>query len=104
METIDHIFVGCSELIDIWRYIAIWWDVHFPDHFTITDFMSWSNSSSMRVGQRKVFDAIVISTFLCLWNFKNTTVSGTTILQKSLIFNDVLERTFFGIPIGVVKV
>lgn len=94
IEIIDHLFVGCSELTDIWRHVTIWSDVHLPDHFTIIDFMLWSDSTSLRGSQRKVFDVVVISTFWCLWNFRNIIVLERLFLEKSLIFDDFVEKTF----------
>lgn len=51
METIDHIFVGCRELIDIRIRIAISWDVELPDHFTLSDIISWYESVLLMGGQ-----------------------------------------------------
>ena len=66
VETIDHLFVGCRELLEIWSRIAIWWDVCLPNRFAIDDIIKWADSTNLRVGQRKAFEAVIISSFWCL--------------------------------------
>ncbi|KAL7618666.1 uncharacterized protein LOC111916698 [Lactuca sativa] len=97
VETIDHLFVGCRELLEIWSRIPIWWDVRLPDRFAIDDIMRWVDSTSLKIGQRKAFDAVIISAFWCLWNFRNNFVFGPTIPRKSDLFDAIVERTFFWI-------
>lgn len=95
VETIDHLFVRCRELIDIWRRIVIWWDVRLPDQFTISKLITWSHLVPLRGGQRKAFDALVLSTFWCVWNFRNSTIFGMVLPRKSLIFDEVVVMVFF---------
>lgn len=69
METIDHIFVGCKELIDIWSQIAIWWDVHPPDHFTITNFFVGMIRFSLGVHSARLLKHLFLLLFLVLMEF-----------------------------------
>ncbi|KAL7607552.1 hypothetical protein Lser_V15G19875 [Lactuca serriola] len=97
VETVHHLFVGCSDLMDIWTRIAIWWGLNLPDPITIHSLLSWSDIVTLRASQRKIFDAVVITTFWCIWNFRNAIIFGTVIPKKALFFDDVVHKAFFWI-------
>ena len=40
VKTIDYLFVGCRDLIDIWSRITIWWDIKLPEHLSVLDLIS----------------------------------------------------------------
>lgn len=97
VETIEHLFSGCSKLCDIWTRIAIWWGIQIPDHMSVHSLIMRSDSFSMRGGQRKAFDAVVITCFWCIWNFTNSTIYGSTTPKKSFLFDDVVYWAFLWI-------
>lgn len=98
MESIDHIFAGCTELIDIWRRWAIRWNVQLPNQLSIISLISWADSITLRGGQRKAFDAVILTIFWCIWNFRNSTVFGMVTPRKSFLFVEIVDRAFFWIP------
>ena len=66
VETIDHIFAGCRELRDVWGRVAIWWGVSLPSQISVLSLINWSEDVNLRRGQRKAFDAVIITSFWCL--------------------------------------
>ena len=97
IDTVDHLFSRCSELIDIWSRIAIWWGVQTPAQITVQSLLSCSDSIALRDGQRKVFQAVIFTSFWYLWNFCNNLVVGKILPRKSNIFDDIVHKTFFSI-------
>ncbi|KAL7587905.1 hypothetical protein Lser_V15G40076 [Lactuca serriola] len=95
IESIDHLFFGYSELIDLWNRVALWWGVHVPQHLSIDSLLFWSNSFSWRSGQRKVFDAVIMTTLWCIWNFRNSILFGTELPMKSIIFDEMVKNSYF---------
>lgn len=91
------------ELNVIWRRISISWNVQLPDQLTISSLCSWADSAKMRRGQRKALDAVILTTFWCLWNFRNSIVFGTANPRKSILFDDIIDRSFFWITNRISK-
>ena len=97
VESTDHLFAGCIQLRDIWFCVAIWWDVQIPFQLSIDSILSCSQSTGLRGGHRKTFDAVIFTTLWCLWNFWNASIFGTVVPRKSFIFDDVVEKCYFWI-------
>ena len=104
VESIDHLFLNCNQLIDLRTRLAIWWDVQLPQLSSIDSLLSWSDSLSLKKGQRQAFDTVIITTLWCLWNFRNSSIFGTAQPKKSLILDDVIDRSFFWISSRLRKV
>lgn len=100
IELVDHIFASCRELVDIWSRIFIWWNIQTPNHFSAQSIISWSESTSLRGGQRKAFEAVI---FTALWSFRNSVVFGMALPRKSNIFDDIVHRAFFLISNRCIK-
>ena len=43
VKTIDRLFAGCVEILDLWgrNVIWIWWSVQIHNHVTIRSLVSW---------------------------------------------------------------
>lgn len=59
-----------------------------PDQISVDSLITWSDSVTLRGGQHKVFDAVIM---------RNPMVFGMTIPRKSLLFDNVVYMAFFGI-------
>lgn len=79
VETIGHIFTGCSELIDIWVIISIWWGLSLSDQLSLQSLINWSDGVNLWRGQQKVFDTVIIISFWCIRNFRNISIFGTVL-------------------------
>ncbi|KAL4563350.1 hypothetical protein LXL04_027391 [Taraxacum kok-saghyz] len=95
VETMEHLLAGCNQLLEIWGRIAIWWGVDRPDVISVASLLDWAVSLRINASQRKVFDAVIITTFWVLWNFRNNTVFGGSPPKKASIFDDIVNRSFF---------
>lgn len=76
VETIDHVFTRCMELLDIWHHVTVWWEIQIPNPIFILTLLTWSDSIRMMVSQRKALQVVVMMVFLCIWNFRNSTILG----------------------------
>lgn len=63
VKTVDHLFIGCSELIQLWIRIAIWWGLHLPDLISIHSLISWPDSIMLTGGQMKAFEVVLWTSF-----------------------------------------
>ena len=95
VETIDHIFGGCSLLVDIWGRIAIWWGVHVLAPVSLESIMLWAQSIHGGTGQRKTFDAVINTPLWVLWKFRNAYVFDTSRPKKLVIFDEVVNSSYF---------
>lgn len=95
VETTDHIFTGCFELIDIRVRISISWGLSLPAQLSVQSLINWSDDVNLRRGQRKVFDAVIITSFWCICYFFNISIFVTILAKKSLLFDEVVEKSFF---------
>ncbi|XP_023739863.1 uncharacterized protein LOC111887963 [Lactuca sativa] len=82
VETVEHIFANCSELIVLWTHIAIWWGVRCPSQLTVDSLFNWADSS------------VILTTFWCIWNFRNVVIFRANTPKKSLIFDDVVHKSY----------
>ena len=95
VETIDHIFAGCSQLKEVWCRIAIWWGVDTPQEWSVQSIFEWPEVLRAKDGQRKAFEAVLLTTFWVLWNFRNASVFDPSPPKKASILDDVVDRSFF---------
>lgn len=65
-----------------------------PDQISVDSLITWSDSVTLRGGQHKVFDAVIM---------RNPMVFGMTIPRKSLLFDMLSTWRFLGFQISVEK-
>ena len=95
VESIDHLFVGCSNLVELWARVAIWWGLDTPNVVSVTSLLDWADSLRIKSSQKKVFDAVIVTSLWVLWNFRNNLIFGTSPPKKTSIFDEIVDRTFF---------
>ena len=94
-ETVQHVFAGCKEIDGIWPLIARWWDVVTPSSCSVDSLIRWDDKISFSAMRRKCFNAVIITAFWVLWNFRNANIFGTVKPKSSPIFDDVVDRSYF---------
>lgn len=95
VETIKHLFASCLDFIDIWSLFAIWWGFYLPGHIYVQSLFSCYDSVMLRRCQRMIFDAVILTMFWSIWNFRNTRLYGTVPLKKYFLFDGVVDKAFF---------
>jgi len=90
-------FVGYKEIEGIWPLIARWWDVVIPSSCSVDSLIRWADNISFSAMRRKCFDAVIITAFWVLWNFRNANIFGTVKPKSSAIFYDIVGRSYFWI-------
>ena len=96
-ETVQHVFAGCKEIDGIWPLIARWWDVVITSSCSVDSLIRWADNISFSAMRRKCFDAVIITAFWVLWNFRNANIFGTVKPKSSAIFDDIVGRSYFWI-------
>lgn len=66
-----------------------------PDLFSIPSLIAWPDLVTLRGGQRKALEVVILTTFWSFWNFRNVIVFGTVILGKLILIDDDVDRVFF---------
>ena len=89
-ETVQHVFAGCKEIDGIWALIAGWWNVVTPSSCLVDQLIRWEDNISFSAMRRKCFDAVIITAFWVLWNFRNANIFGTVKPKSSAIFDDIV--------------
>ena len=59
--------------------------------------LEWSDSLRFKSSQKKVFDAVIVTSLSVLWNFRNNTLFGNSSPKKSNIFDEIVDRAYFWI-------
>ena len=95
VESVNHIFADCSLLREVWHRLAIWWGVDLPREASLRSYVEWSSKIVGSSGQRKAFEAVIITTFWVLWNFRNQSIFALNPPKKASIFDEVVDRSFF---------
>ena len=80
-----------------WTLIARWWDVVIPSSCSVDLLIRWADNISFSAMRRKCFDAVIITAFCVLWNFRNANIFGTVKPKSSTIFNEIVGRSYFWI-------
>lgn len=95
VETIDHLFTGFRELIQLWTHIAIRWGFDILETYSIESLISFPDAVRLSSGQRSAFEAVFWTSCWCLWNFHRSIIFGTILPRESGIFYEVVDRVFF---------
>lgn len=66
VEIVDHIFVECIGLIALCSCMVVWWGVTLPSQIIMDSLINWETSTSLRIGQRKAFDTVILTSFWCI--------------------------------------
>ena len=96
-KSVDHVFTGCKDIVDIWLLIARWWDVVAPYTCSVDSMINWANNTPLSATSRKCFDVVIITSFGVLWNFRNAQIFGSVKPNKSGIFDEIASISFFWI-------
>ena len=74
-------------------------------HSQLTDdsLLKWADTSIRLIGQHKAFDAVILTAFWCIWNFRNSVIYRANTPKKSLILMMLFINHMFGFLVGVVK-
>ena len=95
-ETIEHVFAGCKEVVDIWHLIARWWNVVVPYSCSVDSLIKLADNHFL-AATRICFDIVITAVFWVLWIFYNTQIFGTVKPNKSGIFEEIVGRSFLWI-------
>ncbi|KAL4555229.1 hypothetical protein LXL04_037840 [Taraxacum kok-saghyz] len=86
-----------AKLVEVWARVAIWWGVDRPNVASVASLLEWSDSLRFKSSQKKVFDAVIVTTLWVLWKFRNNTLFGNNSPKKSNIFDEIVDRAYFWI-------
>ncbi|GJX42842.1 RNA-directed DNA polymerase, eukaryota, reverse transcriptase zinc-binding domain protein [Tanacetum coccineum] len=93
-ESTNHIFYDCYMVRDIYRKIASWWDVSSPQIFSYEEWEAWISSFNFPFKRKLLMEGVFYIAWWTIWNFRNKLVFGSTIPSKSVIFEDIVARSF----------
>ncbi|GJZ40520.1 RNA-directed DNA polymerase, eukaryota, reverse transcriptase zinc-binding domain protein [Tanacetum coccineum] len=93
-KSTNHIFYDCYMVRDIYRKIASWWDVSSPQISSYEEWEAWISSLNFPFKRKLLMEGVFYIAWWTIWNFRNKLVFGSTIPSKSVIFDDIVARSF----------
>lgn len=94
VETIEHIFAWAGRDLGVHCYLVEHLDSRI-DLPLFSCFVVWFCFYERWSTYRKAFDVVVTTSFWCIWNFQNSSIFGAAVRMKSLLFDDIVYKTFF---------
>nr|GEZ28339.1 RNA-directed DNA polymerase, eukaryota, reverse transcriptase zinc-binding domain protein [Tanacetum cinerariifolium] len=85
VETVNHIFFTCDLAKVLWALLAKWWELDVPFCASISDWLSWLDSSSISSKAWVFLDGVGAALMWSLWSFRNRLFFSTPPPKKSLI-------------------
>nr|GEV62280.1 hypothetical protein [Tanacetum cinerariifolium] len=97
VETVNHIFFTCDLAKVLWALLAKWWELDVPFCASISDCLSWLDSSSISSKARVFLDSVRAALMWFLWSFRNRLLFSTPPPKKSLIWDSIVSYSFLWI-------
>nr|GEZ50093.1 hypothetical protein [Tanacetum cinerariifolium] len=85
VETVNHIFFTCDLAKVLWALLAKRWELDVPFCASISDWLSWLDSSSISSKARVFLDGVGAALMWSLWSFRNRILFSTPSPKKYLI-------------------
>nr|GEX90708.1 RNA-directed DNA polymerase, eukaryota, reverse transcriptase zinc-binding domain protein [Tanacetum cinerariifolium] len=97
VETVNCIFFMCDLSKVLWALLAKWWELDVLFCASISDWLSWLDSSSISSKARVFLDGVGAALMWSLWSFRNRLLFSTPPPKKSLIWDSIVSYSFLWI-------
>ncbi|GJY74306.1 RNA-directed DNA polymerase, eukaryota [Tanacetum coccineum] len=89
VESTSHVFFSCSLVRDIYRKIAVWWELSYSDFQKFDDWFDWLLAARVSSKQRLMLEGIFYIAWWLIWNNRNKYLFDSKTPSKEIIL-DVL--------------
>nr|GEZ39232.1 RNA-directed DNA polymerase, eukaryota [Tanacetum cinerariifolium] len=100
-EDVSYSLFSCPLAVDISRLVCHWWDMVWMPYSSYSEWLSWFKSIRMGSKIKGMFEGVLYTSWWCIWNFRNQMIFAPSKPRKAMIFDDIVERSFYGVPLDV---
>ena len=93
-EDISHILFKCDLAVSICRRICHWWNINWIEVNSFVDWTGWFSSIRLPSKIKQMLEGTFYVAWWHLWNFRNQTIFNANPPRRSVIFDDILSRSF----------
>ncbi|PWA90022.1 hypothetical protein CTI12_AA104900 [Artemisia annua] len=93
-EDIVHVLFQCELASSIFRRLCRWWDVPWADIASFDEWDSWFSSIRFSSKVKLLLEGVVYAAWWHIWLFRNRSIFDASPPRRSVIFDDIVSRTF----------
>ncbi|GKD64948.1 RNA-directed DNA polymerase, eukaryota, partial [Tanacetum coccineum] len=93
-EDISHILFKCDLAVSICRRICHWWNINWIEVNFFVDWTGWFSSIRFPSKIKQMLEGTFYVAWWHLWNFRNQTIFNANPPRRSVIFDDIVSRSF----------
>nr|GEV56067.1 RNA-directed DNA polymerase, eukaryota [Tanacetum cinerariifolium] len=94
-EDIHHVIFRCDIAQAIFRWICRWWELDWHDLFSFSDWYAWFSAIRLSASLKLLLEGVFYTTWWHLWAYRNQTIFAENSPRRSVIFDDIVSRSFF---------
>nr|GEV78219.1 RNA-directed DNA polymerase, eukaryota [Tanacetum cinerariifolium] len=89
-----HVFFWCDLAKTNFHRICRWWDLHWVDVSSFAEWNAWFSCIQMSSKLKLMMEGVFYIAWWHIWNFRNHFIFGVTPPRRSVIFDDIVSRSF----------
>nr|GEV59598.1 RNA-directed DNA polymerase, eukaryota [Tanacetum cinerariifolium] len=97
VESSRHLFFSWEFSNEIMRKIMRWWELDYREINSYEAWVEWILSIRFSSNLKKVFEGTWFIVWWFIWNWHNQLLFGQDSRLKSLVFDDIVSRSFYWI-------
>ncbi|GJR02266.1 RNA-directed DNA polymerase, eukaryota [Tanacetum coccineum] len=102
VEDNHHVFFCCNLAKSVIRKICLWWDLDSHVFSSFSDWDGWFLFIRMSSSIKSILECVFCVAWWRLWMFQNQLIFDASPPRRSVVFDDIVSWSFFGILIDVV--
>ncbi|GJT18408.1 RNA-directed DNA polymerase, eukaryota [Tanacetum coccineum] len=93
-EDIEHVLFRCDTALSLHRRVCSWWDLEQQDVLSFSDWNNWFASIRLSAKIKSILEGVFVVTWWHIWLFRNRSIFGSSPPRRSVLFNDIIMRSF----------
>nr|GEY53706.1 RNA-directed DNA polymerase, eukaryota [Tanacetum cinerariifolium] len=94
VESMNHLFSACSLTRDIYRKIALWWELTYSEFHSYEEWLAWFCSLGISSKHKELLEGIYYAMWWQVWNYRNKTIFDSRSPSKAILFDDLVSYSF----------
>ncbi|GKE03417.1 RNA-directed DNA polymerase, eukaryota, partial [Tanacetum coccineum] len=93
VESTSRVFFSCSLVRDIYRKIAVWWELSYSDFQKFDDWFDWLLAARVSSKQRLMLEGIFYIAWWLIWNNRNKYLFDSKTPSKEIILDVLVSKS-----------
>nr|GEV83348.1 RNA-directed DNA polymerase, eukaryota [Tanacetum cinerariifolium] len=93
-EDIHHVLFWCDTAKLVFRRICRWWDLDWHDLLSFSDWNAWFSAIRLPSKIKLILEGVFYLAWWHLWVYRNQSIFAATPPRRSVIFDDIVSRSF----------